>query len=77
MDIQKDWALEVGLVESRFWQMQPWQLEERVAVYQRKRERERERDAFVVHHIQAAFVGYKNAMSIGRLTGKVTDGDAK
>jgi hypothetical protein len=63
--------MEVGVVESRFLAMTPNDLEERVAVYQRVTMRQRERDAWMVHHIMAAFVGSKNAPSIDRLLGRV------
>jgi hypothetical protein len=58
-------------VESRFLAMTPADLEERVVVYRRKTMRQRERDAWIVHHLMAAFVGSKNAPSIDRLLGRV------
>jgi hypothetical protein len=51
--------------------MTPADLEERVVVYRRKTMRQRERDAWIVHHLMAAFVGSKNAPSIDRLLGRV------
>jgi hypothetical protein len=58
-------------VESRFLTITPADLEERVVVYRRKTMRQHEREAWMVHHIMAAFVGSKNAPSIDRLLGRV------
>ena len=66
---------EIGILESRFWAMTPADVVERHAVYVKQQQREWERAAWMVHHIMSAFVGSKNAPSIGRLLGRVTDGD--
>jgi hypothetical protein len=70
-------ALIVGFTESQFWELQPLSLNERAQVVfrqeRRREEQEWERAAWMVHHIMAAFVGGKNAPSVDRLLGRVTD----
>jgi hypothetical protein len=53
--------------------MTPRAFLERWDIFQRQEEREWHRAAWMVHHIMAAFVGSKNAPSVDRLLGKVTD----
>jgi hypothetical protein len=72
MTRQKDAAIDVGVLEYRFWQMTPAELAERVEIARRREDRERERAAWMTHYIMAAFMGDK-APSIDRLRGRETD----
>jgi hypothetical protein len=70
---QQDAALTIGIGEDAFWEMTPRRFHERWDIFQRREEREWHRAAWMVHHIMAAFVGSKNAPSVDRLLGRVTD----
>lgn len=66
-------ALDAGIGETRFWDMQPWQITDRYTVWCRHQEHEMERAAWMVHYIMTAMVGSKNAPDIDTLLGRKTD----
>ena len=73
LDAQQDAALEIGIGATRFWNLTPALLAERVEMFRRRQDRLWERTAWLAHHVMAAFIGSDKTPSVDRLLGRETD----